>query len=93
MDRNGKIDNMAETLSEYYGGQAGAGGADGTKPFKNGFEALKSLDSNQDGMFNSSDTAWNTVKVWADANHDGKSWIDSNRTDEERPLCLIAGNT
>ncbi len=37
----------------------------------NGFEALKDLDSNNDGIFNSSDTAWNQVKVWKDANSNG----------------------
>ena len=38
----------------------------------NGFEALKDLDSNNDGIFNSSDTAWNEVKVWKDSNQNGK---------------------
>ena len=41
----------------------------------NGFEALADLDSNSDGVFNSSDTAWNQVKVWKDANQNGK--VDS----------------
>ena len=36
-----------------------------------GFEALKELDSNKDGVFNSSDEAWNTVKVWKDSNQNG----------------------
>ncbi|WP_051206324.1 proprotein convertase P-domain-containing protein [Sporomusa ovata] len=75
---NGKIDDMSETLSEYYGGQAGTNGNSGTKPYKNGFDALKSLDSNHDGIFNASDAAWSTVKVWVDSNHDGKSWNDAN---------------
>lgn len=69
---NGKIDDISEALSEYYGGQAG------TKPYANGFSALKSLDSNNDNLFNASDTAWNSVKVWVDANHDGKSWVDTD---------------
>ena len=37
----------------------------------NGFEALADLDSNNDGVFNSSDTVWNQVKVWQDANSNG----------------------
>lgn len=41
----------------------------------NGFEALADLDSNSDGVFNSSDAAWNQVKVWKDANQNGK--VDS----------------
>ena len=59
VDRNGNgmIDDMSEILSEYYGGQAGTGGNGGTKPYKNGFEALKSLDHNIDGVFNDSDAA------------------------------------
>ncbi|WP_188128349.1 S8 family serine peptidase, partial [Propionispora hippei] len=75
---NGKIDDMSETLSEYYSGQAGTNGDTGTKPYKNGFDALASLDSNHDGIFNAGDAAWNSVKVWVDANHDGKSWDDVN---------------
>ena len=41
----------------------------------NGFEALAELDSNSDGVFNGSDTAWNQVKVWKDANQNGE--VDS----------------
>lgn len=37
----------------------------------NGFEALKDLDSNNDGVFNNQDTAWNEVKVWKDVNGNG----------------------
>ncbi|AXF86486.1 Bifunctional hemolysin/adenylate cyclase [Ephemeroptericola cinctiostellae] len=75
---NGKIDNISETLSEYYGGAVGTEGSAGTKPFKDGFAALKSLDSNNDNLFNNNDATWGTVKVWVDDNHDGKSWKDLN---------------
>lgn len=37
----------------------------------NGFEALKELDSNGDGIFSNQDKAWNEVKVWQDANQNG----------------------
>ena len=47
----------------------------------NGFEALKDLDSNNDNVFDSSDTAWNQVKVWKDANQNGE-------VDEEELLTL-----
>jgi Ca2+-binding RTX toxin-like protein len=77
-DGNGKIDNISETLSEYFGGAAGTGGNAGEKRFKDGFAALKSLDSNSDNLFTSADTAWGSVKVWVDGNHDGKSWDDAN---------------
>ncbi|MGK3118991.1 S8 family serine peptidase [Pseudomonas corrugata] len=75
---NGKIDNISETLSEYFGGTAGANGEAGQKRFANGFAALASLDSNSDGVFDKQDAAWSNVKVWVDANHDGKSWNDLN---------------
>ncbi len=75
---NGKIDNISETLSEYFGGTAGTRGEAGQKRFANGFAALASLDSNADGVFDKQDAAWSSVKVWVDANHDGKSWIDLN---------------
>ena len=78
VNQNGRIDDISETLSEYFGGQVGTGGAAGTRPYRDGFEALASLDSNSDNVFNSSDTAWSNVKVWVDANHDGKSWVDTN---------------
>lgn len=78
LNNNGVIDNISETLSEYFNGTKGTGGNAGTKPFKDGFAALKSLDSNSDNQFTSADTAWNSVKVWVDLNHDGESWNDLN---------------
>ena len=62
---NGKIDSGAELFGNntiLSNGQKAA----------NGFEALKDLDSNRDGVFNSSDAAWNEVKVWKDSNQNGK---------------------
>ena len=38
---------------------------------KNGFEALKELDSNNDNVFDQNDAAWNEVKVWKDGNSNG----------------------
>jgi len=77
-DINGKIDDISETLSEYFNGSVGSGGNAGTKPHSNGLAALKSLDSNNDNQFTSADAAWNNVKVWVDDNHDGKSWKDTD---------------
>ncbi|OLA79645.1 MAG: hypothetical protein BHW57_06150 [Azospirillum sp. 47_25] len=62
---NGQIDDGTELFgnnSVLSNGQKAA----------NGFEALKDLDSNNDGVFNSSDTAWNQVNVWKDSNQNGK---------------------
>lgn len=71
LNGDGKINNIRETLSEYYNGVAGTNGAAGTKPYANGFSALKSLDSNADNQFTSADAAWSNLRVWQDANHDG----------------------
>ncbi|MEY8702358.1 hypothetical protein AB4F11_04980, partial [Francisella philomiragia] len=46
--------------------------ADGTKA-KDGFDALSDLDSNSDGVFDSNDTAFDSVQVWQDADQDGIS--------------------
>jgi hypothetical protein len=73
LDGDGKINSIRETLSEYYNGVAGSNGVAGTKPFANGFAALKSLDSNNDNQFTAADAAWTSVGVWVDANHDGKT--------------------
>jgi hypothetical protein len=75
---NGKIDNISETLSEYFGGAAGTNGEGGKKRFANGFAALASLDSNTDGVFDARDSSWSSVKVWVDSNQHGKSWNDRN---------------
>lgn len=71
LNGNGKIDNIFETMSEYFNGTVGTGGNAGTKLYANGFAALKSLDSNGDNAFTSTDSAWAAVKIWQDANHDG----------------------
>ena len=64
INNNGTIDNGTELFGNNSVLSSGAKAA-------NGFEALKELDSNKDGVFNSSDEAWNTVKVWKDSNQNG----------------------
>ena len=61
---NGQIDNG----TELFGNNSVL--SNGQKA-KNGFEALKDLDSNQDYVFDQNDAAWNEVKVWKDANGNG----------------------
>jgi hypothetical protein len=82
LNGNGVIDNMSETLSEYYNGTVGTGGDAGQKTFTNGFTALASLDTGSggvgtsgyhDNVFNSADAAWNNLRVWVDANSDAKT--------------------
>ena len=65
LNDNGQIDNGTELFGNNSVLSSGATAA-------NGFEALADLDSNQDGVFNSSDSAWNEVKVWKDANGNGR---------------------
>ena len=38
-----------------------------------GFDALKELDSNEDGIIDENDAAFSDLKVWVDASHDGIS--------------------
>jgi hypothetical protein len=38
-----------------------------------GFQALATYDDNQDGVVNTQDSGWNSLKVWTDANQDGLS--------------------
>ena len=40
---------------------------------RTGFEALGTLDTNADGLFNASDTAFSQVRLWQDLNQDGIS--------------------
>lgn len=61
---NGQIDNGTELFGNNSVLSSGEKAA-------NGFEALKDLDSNNDGIFNNADTAWNEVKVWKDSNQNG----------------------
>ncbi len=62
---NGEIDNGGEL----FGNQTLL--SNGEKA-TNGFEALKDLDSNNDGVFDSLDEAWNQVMIWQDKNSNGK---------------------
>jgi Ca2+-binding RTX toxin-like protein len=92
LNNNGKIDGIAETLSEYYNGSAGGSSAPGTpgqKRFTDGFAALKSLDSNADQQFTSADAAWNSLRVWVDANHNGQTDAGELKTFEQLGITSI----
>ncbi|CAG8864070.1 hypothetical protein PS627_00846 [Pseudomonas fluorescens] len=69
----GGIRNISQLFSEYYGGKAGLHGSPGETPFKDGFAALASVDANSDGAITPDDPIWSALKVWVDANHDGRS--------------------
>jgi len=89
LNGDGKINNISETLSEYYNGVTGSGGVAGTKPYANGFAALRSLDSNADDQFTAKDAAWNNLRVWVDANHDGKTDAGELKTFAELGITAI----
>ena len=68
LDRNGNgtIDNGGELFG------ADTVKADGTKA-TDGFDALRDLDSNNDGVFDSKDNRFAEVRIWRDLNQDGVS--------------------
>jgi Ca2+-binding RTX toxin-like protein len=61
-DKNGDgvINDITETISEYY-----------VENVADGLDALKTLDSNQDGLFDKNDSMWEILRVWQDANSNG----------------------
>jgi len=61
LNGDGIINNITELLSQDY-----AGGS-----YNDGFSALATLDSNTDGVFDSSDTAFAELSIWQDADSDG----------------------
>ncbi|MBQ0961477.1 hypothetical protein KAK06_21190, partial [Ideonella sp. 4Y11] len=89
LDRNGNglIDSGRELfgvdtlISDGYGGQRTA---------SNGFEALASLDSNGDQLFDSRDTAFQQVRLWRDANGDGVSQASELSTLSEQGVLSIS---
>lgn len=66
LDRNG--DGTINDGSELFGDYTPL--ADGSLA-KDGFEALRALDSNADGLFDAKDDLFNLVQVWVDADHNG----------------------
>lgn len=88
-DGSGNITNASQFLSEYYSGQAGSNGGPGQTPFKDGFAALASVDSNHDGIIDKNDLIWTQLKVWVDANHDGKTDAGELKTLDELGITQI----
>ncbi len=71
-DATGQVTNISQMFSQYFGGNAGSNGGAGSTPYANGFAALAAQDSNHDGIIDSKDPIWNQLRVWVDANHQGK---------------------
>lgn len=68
LDRNGN--GIIDNGGELFGDQVIL--KNGSKS-KSGFEALAELDENGDGIIDSDDSIYWNLKVWIDANHNGKS--------------------
>ena len=64
INKDGIINNASELFGEETKKE------DGSKA-KDGFEALKELDSNNDGLVNKYDELFSELKVWKDSNSDG----------------------
>ncbi|WP_175955279.1 S8 family serine peptidase [Burkholderia sp. BCC0405] len=88
-DGTGNITNASQFLSEYYGGKASTNGGPGQTPFKDSFAALASVDANHDGVIDKKDPIWGKLKVWIDANHDGKSGAGELKTLDELGITQI----
>jgi len=69
LNGNGKVDSGRELFG------VDTIKRDGTKA-SNGFDALKDLDSNGDGVFDAQDSRFGDVRVWQDKNQDGVSQAD-----------------
>lgn len=65
LNGDGVINDITETLSEFYNG--------GT--YLDGLDALAALDSNGDGMFDANDAEFGNLRVWQDGN--GNAQTDS----------------
>ncbi|CNF50710.1 putative serine protease [Yersinia bercovieri] len=69
---SGRIDNISQIYSEYYGGTAGIDGLPGQKLFEHGFAALAEDDSDGNGVIDSADPIWAKLRVWQDISHNGQ---------------------
>ena len=65
VNADGEINDIAETISEYYLAASGTGAV-----YEDGLQALATLDSNSDGVFDANDAAYGTLRVWQDTNAD-----------------------
>ena len=62
-DNSGQIEDGTEVFSEVFEGGS----------YDTSIEALRSFDSNADGMIDAGDQRFGEIKVWQDANSDGKT--------------------
>ncbi|CNL27137.1 putative serine protease [Yersinia aldovae] len=69
---SGRIDNISQMYSEYYGGAAGVNGQPGEKRYQDGFAALASEDADGNGAIDPGDPIWSQLRIWQDSSHNGK---------------------
>jgi len=76
LDRNGN--GLIDSGRELFGvdTQIGTDIAGNAEYATDGFDALRSIDSNGDGLFNASDAQYAAVRLWQDTNQDGISQAD-----------------
>ena len=79
LDGSGAIEDGSELFSEVFGGGSHA----------NSLEALKTLDSNGDGVIDAQDAAYDDILVWQDANSDGVSQAGELQTLAERGIASL----
>jgi hypothetical protein len=85
LNHNGKIDDAGELFGEYFSGEVM-----GSKPYRNGFEALSSYDSNRDGTVSGLDGQFADLLVWQDRNQDGISQRSELRSLEATGIKTIS---
>lgn len=80
LNNDGKINDITETVSEYYNPNGDwIKGEDG-KYSKHGLAALKKLDSNNDDKFDAKDDFFDKLKIWQDANENGVTDLGELKT-------------
>ena len=70
LDGSGAIESLTEIFSDRFGGVS----------FPSSLDALRSLDTNADGMIDASDPSFGDILLWQDANSDGLSSEEELRT-------------
>ena len=82
MDLNGN--GTIDSGRELFGDQTRIGDANGNPQIpllaRNGFQALRKLDLNQDNLIDAQDAAFGQLKVWQDSNQDGTSQAPELKT-------------
>ena len=79
LDGSGAIESLTEIFSDRFGGVS----------FPSSLDALRSLDTNADGMIDNSDPSFGDILLWQDANSDGLSSKEELRTLTDHGIVAI----